>query len=614
MTAAGATSIMSGRSRKPRRFAASLALALLAMGMATGARAADHTLTNLTLEMGPFKVIIPKIEVRGTPLDLAGVTSLFDIKSSETAVARFSRLNAATIVIPELHLDQDIAGQKQRTTYKDTTATDIVAGRIGKMATAATTSLTNDKTLGVLSQKIGLTSAEGVDLAAGARFLTEAAKPGQKAEFETLYKTYDISDYSMDLGDIGTVKVASIKGRDARVRQGTTPMLGALESFLSFAEKQNAATAKGEKAKDPDKDDLKVIGRIFEILENFEYGDMDATGTSATIKAPDGPLDIRVARVFFTDKADKGEFRIDGFDLKGGPVKAALASFSASGFSFTNTIRAFAEATQSADIESALAANPLKYIPKLGSIKTSGLMVEAPVDTVKDAAGKPEIQKLGLRASEVTIGAQKDGIPTAIKVMLDGLTMPISLRDRREGLKDILALGYKDIDLSMAVEGAWAEAKNEFAISNVSLAGVNMGRIALSGLLGNITKDVFSGDPALAQVALLGAAARRLDIKVEDKGLFARVLEREAKAKKKSVEDLRKEFGTVAAVGLPAMLGPSDGAKAIAAALSRFIARPGTLTLSASAKNPSGLGLADVIAVSDPSAIFEKLDVKASAE
>jgi hypothetical protein len=214
----------------------------------------------------------------------------------------------------------------------------------------------------------------------------------------------------------------------------------------------------------------------------------------------------------------------------------------------------------------------------------------------------------------VTVGAQKDGIPTALKLTLDGLSMPISPRETRDGLKDIAALGYKGVDLSAGIEGAWSEARNEFAISNISFAGVDMGTLTLSGLLGNISKDVFSGDTALAQVALLGASAKKLDIKVQDKGLFARVLEREAKAKKKSAEDLRKEFGTIAAVGLPAILGPSDGAKAIAAALARFVAKPGTLTLSAAAKSASGIGLADVIAISDPSAIFEKLDVKASAE
>jgi hypothetical protein len=70
----------------------------------------------------------------------------------------------------------------------------------------------------------------------------------------------------------------------------------------------------------------------------------------------------------------------------------------------------------------------------------------------------------------------------------------------------------------------------------------------------------------------------------------------------------------MATVGLASILGPSDGAKQLSAALSRFVARPGTLNVSAKAKTGSGLGLADVIAIGDPTAIFEKIDLKANAE
>jgi hypothetical protein len=602
------------RNRQTRDFATALAAALFGMGLGGAALAADHTLSNVTIDFGMVKVEIPKMDVRGTPLDLAGVTSLFDAKTSESAVARFSRLNAASIVIPEFHLDVVLPDRKDRTTYTNTTASDIVAGKIGKMTTASTISTSADPIIGKMEQKLGLTSIEDMDLTASALFVTEAAKPGEKAQFRPLYKNYEISDYSMKIGEIGTVKLATMKARDARARQGETPLMAMLPSIMELSKKQAATAGKPKVDTDLSKDEMKAIAAIFGLLENFEYGDMEAVGLTGAFKSPDGPVDIKLARMFFSDKADKGEFRLEGFDMKGGPVKAAFGTFSATGFSFTETMKMVAEAFKSGNPEAMFTSNPLKLIPKLGSIKMSGLMVEAPVDTVKTAAGKPEIQSVGMRSYEMTFGAQKDGIPTAIKYTIDGLTMPMLPRDKRDGMKDLLALGYKAIDMSMGLEGAWNEAKNEFAISNLSLSGVDMGSIGITGLLGNITKDVFSGDPALTQVALLGASAQKLDIKVQDKGLFARVLERDAKAKKKTAEDLRKEFGMIAAVGLPSILGPSDGAKAIAGALSRFIARPGTLTLSAAAKSPTGIGLADVIAIGEPQAIFDKLDVKASAE
>ena len=51
-----------------------------------------------------------------------------------------------------------------------------------------------------------------------------------------------------------------------------------------------------------------------------------------------------------------------------------------------------------------------------------------------------------------------------------------------------------------------------------------------------------------------------------------------------------------------------------ASAASRFVAKPGTLTIDASAKSPTGLGLADVLTISQPTEIFDKIDVKAEAQ
>ena len=81
---------------------------------------------------------------------------------------------------------------------------------------------------------------------------------------------------------------------------------------------------------------------------------------------------------------------------------------------------------------------------------------------------------------------------------------------------------------------------------------------------------------------------------------------------RRKVEDVRKPFMMVASLGLAAILGPSDGAKSVAAAAARFVAKPGTLTVSASAKSATGLGLADVINMTEPTEIFEKIEPQAA--
>jgi hypothetical protein len=62
------------------------------------------------------------------------------------------------------------------------------------------------------------------------------------------------------------------------------------------------------------------------------------------------------------------------------------------------------------------------------------------------------------------------------------------------------------------------------------------------------------------------------------------------------------------------MLGNSAQAKTLGQAVARFVAKPGRLTISATTKDPAGLGLADVIATPEPAAILNKLEITATAE
>ena len=141
-----------------------------------------------------------------------------------------------------------------------------------------------------------------------------------------------------------------------------------------------------------------------------------------------------------------------------------------------------------------------------------------------------------------------------------------------------------------------------------------MGSAVLRGVLANVDKDLFNPDSAIALVALLGATARNLDLTIENKGLFERVIANEARKQKKSPEDLRREYGITAAIAVPSILGNSASAKAVGQAVARFVARPGRLNISARAKSPAGLGIADFAAAPEPAALLDKLDITATAE
>jgi hypothetical protein len=133
-------------------------------------------------------------------------------------------------------------------------------------------------------------------------------------------------------------------------------------------------------------------------------------------------------------------------------------------------------------------------------------------------------------------------------------------------------------------------------------------------VLGSVSKDVFSPDAALASVALIGATAKSLDVLVENRGLFERLISRDAAQKGKSPDEVRREYGMGAAIVVPVMLGGGAAAKAVGQAVARFVAKPGRLAVQIKAKDAAGLGVADFAGNPDPTTILDKVDVTATAE
>ncbi len=207
-----------------------------------------------------------------------------------------------------------------------------------------------------------------------------------------------------------------------------------------------------------------------------------------------------------------------------------------------------------------------------------------------------------------------DGVPTNLRLAFENVTFAVPPNAQDDALKTLAALGYGTLDLSLVTAASWNEAGNEFVVREVSVRGTDMGSAVLRGVLADVGRDVFNPDGAVAAAALVGARARNLHLTIENKGLFERVIAAESRKGKKSPEDLRREYGMAAAVAVPAMLGNAPAAKTLGQAVARFIAKPGRLTISMTAKDPAGLGIADLAATAEPAAILDKLEITATAE
>lgn len=600
------------------------AAGLLLLLLAGPASAEDFQLDNLRLDLGKFVLTIPKLDVKGTSLDRAAFQAIFQAApgSNESPVARMSRLTAAEISAPSLVMEQNFGPQKQITTYRDVRFSEIREGRIARGEAKAGTIKVEGSSSGQMNGEILRTSFEGLDLAQIARVFAEKAAPGTEPAMQTLIGRLEQEGYTLDLGDLGKVSGGKAAMRNFKGRVGAEPMSELMTRIVTLGEESERAAKDLNSKEDPtvtEARDRKLLLAMLALFDSIDYGSGEIRDLVIAVKTPPKPgakpepVEMRLARIAFgEDTPEKSGLVLEGLKFEGGGGKGSIASAGYFGFSLENTIKELRKALADPDFDPT-ADNLRRFIPTLGTIRLSGLQITAPQEGKRGAAPLPPIE-VGLGTFELRHGEQVNGIPTNMALTLDKLTIPVVESASNPSAKDLLAMGYRNLDLSAKLDLAWQEASKEFAIRALSLGGAGMAKLDATGTLGNVGKEVFSADLALAQVALLGATAKNLDIKLENLGLAEKLLENEARKSKRKVEDVRREYGTIASLGLAAILGPSDGAKSLASAIARFVAKPGKLSVSASSKAPTGLGLADVITLADPTEIFDKIDVKANAE
>ncbi|MCU4180591.1 hypothetical protein [Bosea sp. BH3] len=599
--------------RRPMHLAG-VAFAAAALTFALPARAADFQLDNVRIDMGAMVISAPKIAIKGSTLEKDAFLALFSGSAADSAASRAKRLNAAEISAPELTLLQTIGDQKQTTTYRDIRLTDIREGRIGRGESASAAVSSDGGPAGQVTGVLKRTAFDALDLHQAARILTEKAAPGTEEPMKPLIGNFEQDGYSLDMGKAGRMSLGKTTGRGFAGRVGPEPLLDLLAKVATASAELEKKDATGDKAADSDAAKPLALSMLA-LFDMFEYGSGEARDLVMTVQAPPTPgakpetVDVQIARMVLGDATPaKSGFAVEGLRFTAGPAKGGIDFIGHSGFSISPVLRELRAMLSQPDT-SFDEIDFRKLVPTLGTIRLAGLSVDAP--PVPPA--KAPI-KVSLGTFEVKAGEQLNGIPTSLALTIDRLVAPIVETPGNPAAKDMIAMGIRSLDLSLRLDLAWEAAKNEIAIRSLSLGGAGLAQLDASATLGNVTKDLFSSDLALAQVAALGATARGVQVKLQNLGLAEKLIENEARKSKRKVEDVRQQFAMIASLGLAAILGPSDSAKALTAAVARFAAKPGTLTVAASAKSSSGLGLADVITMTEPTEIFDKINIKADAQ
>jgi hypothetical protein len=567
--------------------------------------ASDVSLDGISVQGGGIEVKIPRIDVAGTPGTRDDFAAIFDGNASKPLSQRLAALSAASVSIPEMSVRKTIGEAQSSGVYKDIRIVGLNAGVIRSLAASGGTFDGSSPGKPPVRGTFGPLAATDIDTPLIARAYLEPAGPGD-TEMKTAYGAMSLENLTGASGPEAKFSIARLSGKGFKMKPTKEPWLPLIQDM---ADKPKLEELSPEERS-------RVVNGLVDMLESFSIDSMEAADIVILGAGEDGGGRARIARMAYAGAqvGKVNEMRVEGIDVTSKDAFGRIGLISQSGWSYKNTLAAMREAFGKAD-SSPEDVNPRAFIPELGSFTLRDADFNVPDTAARAKDPNAPNLRVGLKAFEFQATDPLLGIPTALRISTDRLTMAIPPGEKQEGLKDLVAMGYKELDLSSAFEARWSEATTDLTIGQIGLQGVNMGSVTLRGLLGNISKEIFSGDSTSAQIALMGATAKQLTLVVENKGLFEKALEYQAKSRKKSVDQIRKEYAAAAQMGIPAMIGASPAAKQIATAVAKFVARPNRLTISAKARNPGGLGLAEVaVAGGEPAAILDGLEVTATAE
>jgi hypothetical protein len=567
------------------------------------------SLENVAFTLGSATYEAKRIEISGLASSRADVEALLSPSGSEPFGPRMARIDAKQITVPELKVRQKVGADDQTATYKNVVLSDVAQGRVG-LTTVDTTAIDVSEGKTRTSLTYGRLSVRELDMPAFAR-LYEGTSETASGPLSKIH-----GDFSIDTIDVldqeGTsLRIGRFSGRDFLARPTRASWSGSTALFAELADKDELSAD----------EQTRLITTAADMLSAFDVAFAEATGIE--LKAPAGSsagnkekpseATTRVSRIAYTSAtgAQPADLRVEGIEAADRDGRVKIDTLSLTGFSFQSTLGSLKD-FQSAWLEEIDPAAARALVPTIGTLHVSGVDIDTLSET--DKGQTPERVKATLKDFELTADNPFNGVPTNFKVGLQNLAMELPAKSSEDGIKDLVALGYKNLDLSLGLAARWNEAGKEIAISEFSVQGQELGRISLTGLLGNISKDAFDPDTAVASVALIGARAKSLEMTVENTGLFDRYLAKAAKDGKTTPESLRRTYGAIAAVGIPSMLGNSEQAKSLGQAVARFIAKPGRLTISAQAKEAEGLAIAEAVMFTGAVAALQKLNVTAVAE
>jgi hypothetical protein len=560
------------------------------------------TLENVSVSIGADLYQAQRIEFTGVTSTRAELEALFDRSATEPLSERLAKISAKRVVIPELVTEQQIGATRRRTIYREVVATDVIQGTVKEItaANAGTEVRSPTDKLFVTQGRAVLNDFHAPTLA---RLYVEQAGP-TPAPMARIYGAFSVEDIRFSHSDGTSGRIAQAKGRAFSARATQESWAGALSLITALAEIDDSSA----------EDTSRLAAATADLLGAFEIGEIEVLGTRIDDRPNRSMARIERLALRSASGGQPAEALVENLEVSDKDNGAAkVAAITWSGFSFQSSFEAM-KALRGRDWADLGVADLGRLAPTLGTLRLSGLDFDLPNEA--SAGPSPDRIRFSLRDFEVSADRPFNGIPTNVRVDLQNLAMALPKDSADEGLKTLLDLGYETIDLSFAAAASWDQASQELSLREVSMSGANMGLLSLRATLGNVRPQTFD----LARLeqdglaAFLDATVKSFEVTVDDTGLSDRYLQQQAGAQNKTPEALRREYGAGVGLAIPLMLGNSGQARGLGQALSRSIAKPGRLTISARAKPGQTIGLLALLGATEPAKVLDKFTITANAE
>jgi hypothetical protein len=555
-----------------------------------------------------FEIKVPTVLAVGSSMTEDEIKDVFS-SNFLTHADQLAKLSATSITIPELTFNFTVSGPEGGTstvTYRDLVLNNVKDGLAEKLSIGSGESASQGQT--TTYQPL---TAEAFDLKRLLEF-TGIVKGDPTAPLKPIYSSFTGSGSKQ----AGPLYSCTFGGSEART-------LEARPVGVSFADLIGVI----EKYKDAPEPPPEAINTFVaygvDLLRAFRGGGGTVGAIDCTVPA-DVPVTVKVAGAT-TGDFESGiypQIKVGSISVDAGAMgNGSLGEFVFKPLDLNPTLSALESAAGQLS-EAWFDANWRLLIPSWEGLSFANFALdvtspEMPADATTGMPARPsEHVQAKVASFDLSLGKYVLGIPTDVSMSGVGIEVPLPQDSSDPQITTLLAAGLTGVNMGFDVAAAWDKEAKSISLSKLALAAVDLGSMSISADVGNATEDLFAIDPNVAMAAGFGLTVKDVTIHATDDGL-GKILWPLAAAEQgvTDVEAYRKQMAGVFEGMAIQLIGPTDAARQLGAAISDFVVGgKKEITITITSKDPNGIPMAMFVAAqNDPTILTGQVEVSGVA-